>query len=88
MNNKGNIGIIIVAGLLGIIILVMFITNVATRECSASKDCEGNQYCGSDFQCHNFPDKIVVKQSDYVPAAIIIAGGLVGAAVIYRWKAE
>ena len=73
MNKKGNFGLIIVACLLGVIVLVTLVMDVATRGCSRNKDCANNQYCGSYFECHDFPEKIIVKQNEYIPAAGLIA---------------
>ncbi|MBI2662339.1 hypothetical protein HYX11_02685 [Candidatus Woesearchaeota archaeon] len=68
--------------------LVTLVMDVVTRGCSSNKDCANNQYCGSDFECHDFPEKIIVKQNEYVPAAIIIAAGMIAMAVVIKWRKE
>ena len=42
MDRKGNLGLIIVACLLGVIILISLVMNFASRDCSNSKDCASN----------------------------------------------
>lgn len=74
------ISIIIVIALF---IIIGQVVNLAQRECSSDKDCSSESYCGSDFQCHEYPS---ITKYNLIPAAFIIALGIIGAAFILRWK--
>ena len=57
------------------------------RECSGDSDCTSEQYCGSDFKCHEH--KVINNtfvEHNYMIPALIVAFGLIGAAVILRYK--
>ena len=84
MNKKGSIGLVVVAVILALVILGVFLVSIASRDCNANKDCAENSYCGSDYECHQYPDEIVVTENNYVPAAIILSFGLMLAAYIFR----
>ena len=85
MNKKGN-AVAIIAIVLAFIILIMFLVNIGGRECKNNRDCTENSYCGTDYECHQFPSQVVVKESSYIPAAIIIGVALIVAAWIFRGK--
>lgn len=92
MHKKGN-AVAIVAVVLAFIILIMFLINIASRECKNNNDCAQNQYCSTDYECHEFPAQVVVKETNYIPAALIIGVALIIAAYIFRggklpWKKE
>jgi hypothetical protein len=72
--------------ILCLIILAGVVVNLGLRECTSNRDCAANAYCGTDHECHNYPENIVVKESNFIPAALIVAAGFIGAALIYRKK--
>lgn len=79
-------GLIIVIVLLAAIIGGILFINWAQRDCHSNKDCSADSYCGSDFTCHQYPNQIVVKENNYVPAAIILGIALVASAYVFRGK--
>jgi hypothetical protein len=84
MDKKGSatlIGIIIV---LALAILIMALVNVSGRECSNNSECSAGSYCGADYSCHTYPDNIVVKENNFVSAALILGIALIVAAYIFR----
>ncbi|MEM3126945.1 MAG: hypothetical protein QW331_02665 [Candidatus Woesearchaeota archaeon] len=83
-------------GLAAVVVIIGFAViysiNQSLKECSSNIDCKTNQYCGSDFKCHDFPvvEKEVVKEvvkceQNYVAVATILAAGLIIAVYIYRY---
>ncbi|MBT4805464.1 hypothetical protein HON71_04795 [Candidatus Woesearchaeota archaeon] len=82
MNKKGAIQI--VALVLALIILAYLLITFAQRECNSNRDCPGNAYCGTDYECHEFPDQIIVKQTNYISSAAILGIFLVMAAYIFK----
>ncbi len=84
MNKKADIAIAIIAVILALIILVIYLVNVATRECNNNNDCPANAYCGTDYTCHEYPSQVIVKETNFIPAAIIIGIALIIAAYIFR----
>ncbi len=81
---KGSIALGAVAVCLALVILGTFLISIAQRECESNRDCAENAYCGSDYECHEFPDKLVVKESNFLPAALILGFSLLGAAYIFK----
>jgi len=63
----------------------MWIVN--RRECNSNSDCSQDQYCGSDFSCHNIPviEKTIVKRSWTLPI-LIICSTIVALAIIFKWE--
>ncbi len=86
MNKKGN-AVAIVAIVLALIILIMFLVNIGSRECTNNNDCSDNQYCGTDYECHDFPGQIFVEKNNYVWPAVIMGISLIAAAWIFKRKA-
>ena len=84
MNKKGSAALAIVAVILALVILGVFLISIAQRECNSNRDCPGNAYCGTDYECHNFPEQIVVKENNFIPAAIIVGTSLIISAYIFR----
>lgn len=84
MNQKANIAIAVIAVILALIILVIYLVNIATRECNNNKDCPSTAYCGTDYTCHEFPHQVIVKETNFIPAAIIIGMALIIAAYIFK----
>ena len=86
MNQKGNMVLGVIAILLGLIILAFILINVAQRECNSNRDCPENAYCNTQHECVEFPEQVVIKQSNLIPSAIIIGIALIIAAYIFRGK--
>ena len=84
MNKKASIALVAVIVILALVILVIFLTNIASRECKNNRDCAENNYCGTDYECHEFPAQVVVKESNFIPAALILGISLMVAAYIFR----
>jgi hypothetical protein len=85
-NKKGDIFSLITLVLI-LIILVSYGVKVSSRECSSNADCRDNQYCGSDYKCHNLRTITVYKQ-DLILPSIIIAIALIAGAVILKKKKQ
>ncbi|MBU0460069.1 MAG: hypothetical protein KJ597_05020 [Nanoarchaeota archaeon] len=85
MNKKGNV-VGIIAIILALIILTFYLVGIAQRECNSNRDCPGNAYCNTNYECVEFPDQVVVKQSNLVFSAIIIGIALIIAAYIFKGK--
>ncbi len=85
-HKKGSAAIAIIAIILAIIILAVYLVGIAQRDCNSNKDCSENAYCGTDYECHEFPQQIVVKEANYLPASIIFGISLIIAAYIYRGR--
>ncbi len=89
MDQKASGGIAalpIIAIILAVIVFGMFLVNLASRQCNSNRDCPGNAYCGTDYECHEFPQQIVTSQNNFLPAALIFGGSIILAAFILRWK--
>lgn len=84
MDSKGSIALAIVAIILALTILAIYLVNVAQRECNSNKDCPEMAYCGVDYECHDFPPQIVVKENNFLPAAIIGGIAIIIAAYVFR----
>lgn len=81
-NKRGNVGI--VAIVLALLLLVMFLVNLALRDCNSNKDCPENAYCGADNECHAFPESIVVTKNNYIPAALILGISFIIGVILLR----
>lgn len=84
INKKGSTALALIAIILAIIILAVYLVGIAQRDCNSNKDCPENAYCGTDYECHDFPQQILVKEANYLPASIIFGISLILAAYIYR----
>jgi len=98
-NKKGNaaiVVIIVIGGLIGLLFLLnhlVFFANNFVRECSDSLECAENQYCGADFECHEYPVtyNTTVEQYysyNFIGPAIILALALVVCAFILKKKQD
>ncbi|HLD72207.1 MAG TPA: hypothetical protein VJA23_01340 [Candidatus Nanoarchaeia archaeon] len=83
-HKKGSTALALIAIILAIIILAVYLVGIAQRDCNSNKDCPENAYCGTDYECHDFPQQILVKEANYVPASIIFGISLIIAAYVYR----
>lgn len=88
MPKQGSIAVAVIAVILALIILGLFLFNIAQRECNNNSQCSSEAYCGSDHECHEFPEEIVVKENTYIPAAIIFGAALIIAAWIFSRKKD
>ena len=82
INKKGNVTLIVI--LLALVILGFMLITFSERDCNSNKDCAENAYCGADYECHEFPQQIVVKESNFVPASLILGISIVLAAFLFR----
>ena len=82
MNKKGAVQI--VALVLALVILAYLLIAFAQRECNSNKDCPGNAYCGSNHECHEYPNQIIVKETNYMSSATVLGMFLVLAAYIFK----
>jgi len=86
LNKKGDASLVIIIIFL-VIGIIWFLTALNSRECNSNKDCTDEQYCGSDFACHQIPiiERTIVKRSLTLPILIICAT-IVALAIIWRWE--
>lgn len=72
-NRKGQAGLVAIVIILIALVFLGWIVNIGHRECSTNGDCPEDNYCGSDFSCHEYPNtqKIITKV-DYTTPAIWI----------------
>jgi len=76
-NKKADGGLTAIIIIIIALIFLGWLINLGSRQCSSNADCTTEQYCGSDFSCHNMPiieRQSVVVQRDY--------GGIVWAIAI------
>ncbi len=87
VNKKAQAGLIAIVIILVALVFIGWLINVNNRECNSNADCEEEQYCGSDFSCHNIPviEKTVIKRSITLPILIICAT-IVVLTIILRWE--
>ena len=85
-NKKGN-ALVVVLVIIIVIWVVWWTIGIANRECEKDVDCGGEQYCGSDFTCHDFKviEKTVIQNYDYVKPAIILGIAMVIATLIIAY---
>ncbi|MFH1276255.1 MAG: hypothetical protein ABIH82_04015 [Candidatus Woesearchaeota archaeon] len=86
MDKRGSLTLSFVVIVLAIILLSTFLVGMASRECNNNSDCQDDSYCGADNSCHRYPDKVLVKQNNFVPAALVFGIAIIIAAFIYRKK--
>jgi len=84
MNKKGAVAIIAI--ILALIVFAIVLIYFAKQECYSNRDCPDNAYCGSDHECHLYPESLVIKETNYLPAAVILGASILGAAYIFRGK--
>ena len=89
MNKKADGGLTAIVIIIIIIVFLGWLVNLGGRECSSNKDCREDNYCGSDFNCHEIPiierTTTVTKRSPTAPI-LIISITLIILAVIFRWE--
>jgi hypothetical protein len=85
MNKKGVVPVIgAVAIILALIIFGIFLVNIAQRECNSNRDCSGNAYCNTKYECTEYPNQIIVKDSNWFLPSIIVAFGLIVSSYIFK----
>lgn len=86
INNKAQAGLIAVIIIIVALFFIGWLININSRECNSNTDCEEEQYCGSDFSCHQIPiiEKTIIKRSITLPVLIICAT-IIAIVVIWRW---
>ena len=84
MDKKGSMGLIAIIIILVLAIFTIYLVSIAQRNCNSNKDCAENAYCGTDYECHQFPQEIVTDGSSYTGAAIILGLSLILSAYIFR----
>lgn len=61
--------------------------NDGLKECTENSDCPSLSYCGSDFECHTFPNiSQNVESADWTTPAIILGLAIILAALILKAK--
>lgn len=83
MNKKGN-ALAVVSIILALLVLAIYLVGIATRECKSNRDCTDNAYCGSDYECHKYPEEIVVQKNSFTLAALILGISMAITAYIYK----
>lgn len=84
MDKKGSAAIIAVVVVILIVALgYLFIRS--GRECNSNADCSEIEYCGADFECHEYPD-VVVNEYNFLLPSIVVAAGIIVAAYLYKKK--
>ncbi|MBU0457170.1 MAG: hypothetical protein ABH824_00725 [Nanoarchaeota archaeon] len=83
-NKKANLGLTAVAIILALVILGFFLVSLALRECNSNKECPDDSYCGTDYECHPYPDEIIVKKNNLLSAAIVLGVSLIIAAYLFK----
>lgn len=84
MNKTGNAALTIIIIVLALVILAFFLVDIAQRDCNSNNDCAKNAYCDSNHECHEYPNEIVIKENNFLSAAIVLGIALIIAAYIYR----
>lgn len=86
MDKKASGAIGVIAVILAIVLIGYFIIDIAARGCSSNKDCQEDSYCGADNECHQYPPKVIVRENNFLPAALVLGACIIAAAVILRYQ--
>lgn len=84
MNKSGSAVLGVVAIILALIILTIYLVGLAQRDCNSNKDCPDSAYCGTDYECHEYPNQIVVEKNNLLWPAVILGVALIAAAYLFR----
>jgi len=79
-NKKADGGVIVA------LVFVGWLININSRECNSNGGCNDNEYCGSDFSCHQIP--VIEKTTRTIsltPSVLIICLTIIALAVIWKW---
>jgi hypothetical protein len=83
MNKKGSLGLIAAIVVLGLVILAYVLIDVSLWECHNNRDCQGNAYCGSDHECHEYPSQVMVN-NNYMGTAFVFGLFIFVSVFFYR----
>ena len=63
---------------------IAWLIHIRQRECNTNKDCPTDNYCGSDFACHEYPtiQRTYVEYSLMGPALVIALAILITAILL------
>ena len=87
LNKKADGGITAIIIIVIIIVFLGWLINLGSRECNSNKDCSEDNYCGSDFSCHQHPViNTEVNQISITLPIILICITLIILAVIWKWE--
>lgn len=86
MNKKGDTKLYVIIGILVLIIIVLWSVQMSSRECNNNSECPNTHYCGADYVCHEYPDKVGYSGDSNVFAASILGICLIIAAFVFRGK--
>ena len=87
LNRKAEAGLTLILVIIVAVLVFGWALNASQRECKKNSDCNSESYCGSDFQCHKYPN-IQVVQYNFLGPAIIIGIAILLAALIIRWNRQ
>ena len=82
MNKKGNLAAVVI--LLLIVVGIIVVVNYSMYDCTSNRDCQKEEYCGADNECHQYPNKIVIRQNSFVWASLILGICLIITAFVFR----
>ncbi len=82
LDKKGN-ALAVVAIVLALLVLVIYLVNIAQRECNSNRDCQNNEYCNTNYECIEYPND-VVREGNYSLTALIL--GISGIIIMYIYK--
>lgn len=85
MNKKADGGLVAIVIVIISLVFLGWLIRLDDRECNSNGDCDDGQYCGSDFSCHDIPERVVYKQSFTLPL-LFICMTVVALAVIWKWE--
>lgn len=89
MNKKSQAGLTAIVIIIIALVFLGWLVKIGSRECNSNKDCEENQYCGSDFACHKIPiiekTSTIVKRS-YTAPVLIVCLTIIILAIIWKWE--
>ena len=86
-NKKADMGVGVILLIVIVIFALGWLINAGWKECKYNSECTENQYCGSDFACHDM--KVITKTEysstvDYTPAAWILGASLIISMLIFK----
>ncbi len=72
-NNKKSEAVTVILIIVIAAIFLGWLINFTSRECRSNSQCPKDNYCGSDFSCHQIPiiEKTAVENSLLMPSIIL-----------------
>ncbi|MBS3123153.1 hypothetical protein J4437_00810 [Candidatus Woesearchaeota archaeon] len=86
ISKRGSMLLPAVTIILALTVLGYFLVGLSLRECNSNRDCSSNAYCGSDYECHVYPDEIMVKENNFLPAALVLGVSIIVSTFILKKK--